>query len=184
MICERRSASARKSSAYARRTRRKQRRGSKNNRMGLIMKTKNLIIINIAAAALFFLLTTVTTIEPYGKIFERKPVFKWTGMPSSYTIMIDDNPDFSTPIIEEVKKKEYTPKNNLELGDHYWKVKGIRNSKVQKFTIVSKVSLKREEESLRNDGNTKLKLNTQLITGAAILDINQTMKIDEKRSKT
>ena len=139
------------------------------------MKIKNVILANLAAVALLFILTTTLPINPKGEIFERKPVFEWRGLPTSYIVMIDDNPQFSTPTTAQVKGKTYTPENDLELGEHYWKVEGIRESKVQKFTITSKVSLKREEKNLRNDGNTKLNLDV-CGTGAAVLDVNQTVE--------
>lgn len=148
------------------------------------MKTKTIILANIVIVTLFFILTSTTPLSPKGEVLERKPEFKWLGLPTSYTVMIDDNPDFSTPITAEVEGKTYTPENNLELGEHYWKVKGFRNSKAQKFTIASKVSIKTEEENLRNDGNTRLKLNLKPgVTGAAILDINQTIKLGKETEK-
>lgn len=145
------------------------------------MKTKKIILLNIIVILLFFILTSTTLLSPKGEVFERKPEFKWTGLPTSYTIMIDDNPDFSTPITANVKGKTYALEDNLELGYYYWKVKGFRNSKVQKFTITSKVSLKREEEDLRNDGNTRLKLDLKpSVVGAVVLDINQTIKLEKE----
>lgn len=146
------------------------------------MKIRTIILTNIAIAALFFLLMNTTPLTPNGNIFERKPEFKWFGLPTSYTIMIDDNPDFTTPIKAKVEGKTYTPENNLELGDHYWKVKGFRESRTQKFTIVSQVSLKREDdENLRNDGNTRLNLDLKpSIVGAVVLDINQTIRFEKE----
>lgn len=145
------------------------------------MKTKKMILVNILVVLSFFIFTSTITLNPKEEIFERKPEFKWTGLPTSYTIMIDDNPDFSTPITAQVKGKTYTPEDNLDIGEYYWKVKGFRNSKVQKFIITSKVSLKREKEDLRNDGNTRLRLDFKpSITGAAILDINQTIKLEKE----
>lgn len=150
--------------------------------MGVInMKTRNIILLNIAIIILFFILTSTTPLNPQREIFERKPTFEWLGLPTSYTIMIDNNPDFSTPITADVKGKTYTLEDSLELGEYYWKVKGFRSSKVQKFMITSKVSLKREEEDLRNDGNTRLKLDFKpSVTGAAILDINKTIKLEKE----
>lgn len=146
------------------------------------MKIKRLIVINIVILILLFLFTTVTSLNPKGEILERKPTFEWLGLPTGYVIMIDDNPDFTTPTTVEVKGNKYSPENELELGEHYWKVKGLRESEVQKFTIVSKVSLKREEdENLRNDGNTRLKLGIiSGVTGAVTLDINQTIKLEKE----
>ena len=145
------------------------------------MKTKKIILLNIAVIALFFILTSTTPLNPKGEIFERKPEFKWVGLPTSYTILIDDNPDFSTPITADVKGKTYNLEDNLELGDYYWQVKGFRNSKVQKFTITSKVSIKKVEEELRNDGNTRLTLDLKpSVIGAVILDINQTIKLEKE----
>ncbi len=149
------------------------------------MKTK-IILVNLIILALFLILTTTTPLTPKGETFERKPTFEWLGMPTSYVIMIDDNPDFTTPTTAKVEGKTYAPEEDLELGTYYWKVKGFRNSKVQEFTITSKVSLKREEdEKVRNDGNTRLKLDIQPgITGAVILDINQTINTENAEEVT
>lgn len=146
------------------------------------MKAKRIIIANIALLALIFILSSTITLGPKGEIFERKPEFKWIGLPISYTIIIDDNPDFTTPITEKVKGNSYTPENDLALGDYYWKIKGIRNSNVQKFSLLSKVSLERlEEERLKNDGNVKLRLGlVPGAIGAAVLDINQSLKIGKE----
>lgn len=146
------------------------------------MKIKHVIIANIMILLLTFLLTTATPLSPKGETLERKLTFEWLGLPIGYTIMIDDNPEFTTPVTAEVKGNNYSPENEFELGSYYWKIKGLRESKAQKFTIVSKVSLKTEEdENLRNDGNTRLKLSLNPgITGAAILDVNQTIKLDEE----
>lgn len=144
------------------------------------MKTRTIILTNIAILILFIILTSTITLNPKGEICERKPTFEWLGLPTSYVIMIDDNPYFSTPVTAQVNGKTYALENSLELGDHYWKVKGLRESKVQKFTIVSRVSLKREDEDMRNDGNTRLKLGIQPgVTGAVVLDINHTIKLEK-----
>ena len=140
---------------------------------------KKIIIANITMIALFFILTTILLTSPKGETLERKPTFEWFGLPTGYVIMIDDNPEYTTPITAELKGNTYTLEENLGLGDHYWKVKGIRGSNVQTFTITSEVSLKTEEDSLRNDGNTRLSIETMpTITGAAILGINQTIKLE------
>lgn len=146
------------------------------------MKIKRLIIINIVILALLFLFTTTISLNPKGEILERKPTFEWLGTPTSYAIMIDDNPDFTTPTVIEVRGNKYSPEEDLELGEYYWKVKGFRESNVQKFTVTSKVSLKREEnENIKNDGNTRLRLGINHgITGAVILDINQTIKLGKE----
>jgi len=144
------------------------------------MKIRNIIIINIAILIAFILFTSTILLNPKEKTLERKPEFRWTGLATTYTIMIDDNLDFSTPIIQKVDGKTFTPEENLELGEQYWKVKGIRESQVNKFTIESKVSIKKEQEDLKNDGNTRLKLETIPVTGAAILDIDDTIKLAEE----
>lgn len=145
------------------------------------MKLKTFLTINAISILLFFLLTATVPLNPKGEIFEKRPVFKWLGMPSSYTVLIDDNPEFTTPVTAKVEGNSYVPEENLGLGEHYWKVEGIRGGKAQKFTIASTVSLKTEEDSIRNDGNTRLKLDLKpSITGAVILDINQTIRLGEE----
>lgn len=145
--------------------------------MGVAMKLKSILLLNTIIILLFITLISVIPLSPGKETFERKPTFQWIGLPTTYTILIDDNPEFTTPTKAEVKGNSYTPEENLELGEHYWKVEGILGGKTQKFTITPKVSLKREEDSLKNDGNTRLKLDlTPGITGAMILDVNKTIK--------
>ena len=54
-------------------------------------------------------------------------------------ILIDDNPDFSSP--EEIFVEDNLV-INFKPGVYYWRIKGISESTVRKLTIVSEVNLK------------------------------------------
>ena len=129
---------------------------------------------------MLFIITTTITKGPQQETSERKPAFQWLGLHTGYTIMIDDNPEFTTPLTAEVEGNTFIPEENLGLGQHYWKVKGLRESGIKTFTIISEVSIKKEQDNLRNDGNTKLIIEkSPSITGAVILDINRTIKLEK-----
>ncbi len=145
------------------------------------MRIKAIIITNLIILGFLFLITTIKLESPQGEIFERKPTFQWTGFSPSYKLILDENPEFTSPEIKVVKEKKYTPKENLPLGEYYWKIIGLRESKVKKFRIISKVSIKKEDKEIINDGNTRIKLGFKpQITGAAILDLQEKANIPEK----
>lgn len=73
------------------------------------------------------------------------------------TILIDDNPDFSTPIMIKAEDNLVV---RLEPGEYYWKVKGALESKTHTLTINSLVELmlrpNGDEYDVVNAGNTAL----------------------------
>jgi len=153
------------------------------------MKLKILILINILAVILFYLfvnLATITQVSPSGDILQRSPEFRWEGLPIiTYTLLIDDNADFSTPIVAKVKGNTYVPEQDLAAGTYYWKVIGFKETGVQKFTITPTVSLKRESiVTLRNDGNVVVKLDMKpKLTGAAVLEIDKVVKLENETTE-
>ncbi|MDD5253636.1 MAG: hypothetical protein PHG05_00850 [Candidatus Nanoarchaeia archaeon] len=155
------------------------------------MKTiTKIIIVNLIL--LIIILTLLFPSLNYPKndeiIFERTPELRWTGLPITYTILIDNNPGFSSPIEKKVPCCSYIPDENLDLETIYWKVKGIFSSKTSKFNIQSKVSLKlkKDEENytITNDGNSQLNISVEeqienkvSVTGQAILDIDESLTL-------
>ncbi len=56
------------------------------------------------------------------------PTLDWSDVPDAtgYHILIDDNPDFSSPIVDDtITENTYTPASDLPEGKIYWKVSAI-----------------------------------------------------------
>lgn len=88
-------------------------------------------LIDIGAALGFIPTTppgTPSLVTPLNSssIADPTPTFEWDDNPetSSYTILVDNNSDFSSPEINEtVVTSHYTPGSNLPEDTYYWKVK-------------------------------------------------------------
>jgi len=95
-------------------------------------------------------------------------------------ILIDDNLDFTSPEIIEVKDNL---KIVLEPGVYYWKAEGILESEIRSLTVESRVDLKLKkisegEYGLVNAGNVVL--NVEVYNGAE-LDEKIVLKQDEEK---
>jgi hypothetical protein len=90
-------------------------------------------------------------------------------------ILIDDNPDFSSPM--KISSSEIEGKKLVfEEGTYYWKAEGILSGVSKEFTINSNVGLELVEEnsSLKNVGTVQLnvsKENSDGSEGVVILDV-------------
>ncbi len=95
-------------------------------------------------------------------------------------ILIDDNPEFSSP--DEI----YVEDNlviNLKPGKHYWKIKGLTESEIRELTVLSEVDLKLkslggESYGIVNAGNTRL--NVDVYDNSKLTE-KITLGIDEER---
>ncbi|MCD4666750.1 hypothetical protein K8R47_02995 [archaeon] len=129
------------------------------------MKNKDWILvgINVVLISLIFANSFVFLGNPNNndRITGRVVQFNWEGAAEGYTILIDDNEEFTSPIIKEVTN------NSLELdlkpGTYYWKVQTDNlESPVWKFYIDTEVVINLEtgDESLKiiNKGNDNLNL--------------------------
>ena len=122
-------------------------------------------------------------------ITERLPTFKWFG--NADKIIIDDNDEFVSPIIEDVVGNSYQIKNKLNFTTYYWKLIGKKGTSVWQFKIDSLVALRLKNESnlynLSNIGNTNLDVEIQenkgsKITGRITLEQNETKQFEIKNS--
>lgn len=118
-------------------------------------------------------------------ITERQPVFKWIGKANK--LFIDDNDEFTTPIIENIENSPYKLKAKLNFKTYYWKL-GNKDSSVFQFTVQSLVALTLKNQSdlynITNVGNTDLEIeihqkNKELwkITGNIVLRENETKQL-------
>ncbi|HLG24320.1 MAG TPA: hypothetical protein VI564_05320 [Candidatus Nanoarchaeia archaeon] len=143
----------------------------------------------LALIILIVLLTSLVSVTPISpkdtEITKVQPTFSWSGK-ADY-LVIDDNPEFSSPIVEKVSGSEHTIQNSLTFGTHYWKLKGIVTSKTSQFTINSVVDLeisKTGDEGkiiLANSGNSALKIFHYESRGLSKLTGLHSLKINESK---
>ena len=124
---------------------------------------KGLLFLGLVLLVVSFLsLVSITPLYPINEeITKTSPMFKWSG--NAKYILIDDNPDFSSPIIEKAEGGEHSLEKPLSFGVHYWKLKGYSESKTSMFTINSIVDLELEKTEtnqarLLNSGNSDIKV--------------------------
>lgn len=101
-------------------------------------------------------------------------------------ILIDDSPDFTSPIKFDLKERN-TTKILLEPGTYYWKSVGILESTVRKFTISSEVGLELKNQSLKNTGNVILNVTEETegnASGLFILEVDIEYIINETDNET
>lgn len=134
----------------------------------------NILIVGLLLSNLGVLL--VSPIDGF-ESFEREVVFDWSGWGKEYTILLDDDDDFNSPIIKKVTGNFYVV-DDLEIGKYYWKVqKEAVESHVRSFEIKSLVGLDvvedDEEIILRNSGNVDETISaTNSITGQVVFDVD------------
>jgi len=124
-------------------------------------------------------------------ITERQPIFKWIG--KADRLIIDDNKEFISPLVEDINGNSYQVKNKLNFTTYYWKLIGKKETSVWQFKIDSVVALQLKNDSdrydLSNVGNTDLDVeiherNTSFwkITGNIILEEDKTKQIEVEES--
>jgi len=139
-----------------------------------------LSILFIALALILFLYNFNILLEPKQNIHStsRIVMFRWIG--TSSAIMIDNNAEFSSPLILNGERVAIT---ELEPGSYFWKTKsGL--SPIRKFSIDSAVIVDYEQQennvSIKNIGNVDILLelfNKLSSTGMAILNLNQEINV-------
>jgi len=134
---------------------------------------------------LFINLVSISLLSPHENesLTERRPLFRWMGLQNEYIFYLDENPHFTSPLKLNVRGNVYSPNSELDFGEYYWKVESPPfSSPTQKFTIVSSVIVSRNNETLKNEGNTPLLVHTSRITGAFVLGVNESLKIGEEEN--
>lgn len=149
-----------------------------------------LTIIPLVVAFSFFAAPVPLVPEHEAIITEKQPTFVWEGHATH--LVIDDNPSFSSPIVEKVTKSPHTLNKELDFTTYHWKVQGERESKASQFTIESIVALDLVQRGnaveLTNSGTTTQNISIEEhsngfwgITGNIILEEKRT--ITRKLSK-
>ncbi len=152
--------------------------------MAKLKISKALILANLLVIGLVIYLlagiTAIPLIEPENGVYmtERAPEFVWGGPYKQFELLVDDDPDFTSPFAVKVSDNSFRFSNNLDFGTYYWKVRsGVFESGVRKFTLGSSVVLAREKNEVRNEGNTDVVLHR--VTGAMVLGVGSSVKIGE-----
>lgn len=137
--------------------------------------------------------TRLFLVAPQEKIItDRTPLFSWSGNYDLYELIVDDDVNFDSPILKiNLFENKYQGEKDLEFGNYYWKIKAFNGeswieSKIGKFRIDSLVALQLEEEGARNIGNVPIKvdiLENNLVVGAAILDVKETLVDENQENK-
>jgi len=125
---------------------------------------------NLAVIALLINAITIPLLSPaYGlESTKTQPEFAWGGLQGhagkAFIFMVDENPDFSSPITKEVEGNSYRPEDPLEFGTYYWKVVSpeCATSPTGMFTVVSEVAVERENGRLKNTGNSAIALEAHM----------------------
>lgn len=132
----------------------------------------------VVAVILVFIYLLKVPVQPKYNDFltEREVQFKVFGLSDS--VLIDDNPEFISPI---EKEKPYTL--NLKPGEYYWK--DSNSFLVGKFTIQSEVNVRLEKNennyTIHNLGNVPVGLDIEkkgFLTGAAVVNFGDSVDLD------
>ena len=148
-----------------------------------ILRT-DLIVIGITLVSLLFLIgyAQPLIISPNNELISSNNSVLFSFDKASY-LLIDENPEFTSP------EKIYVENNlavNLKPGTYYWKIGGVLQSEVRKFTIESRIELKFKENlennsyDVVNAGNTRLLvnvLNNTSIISHVVLDVDESTNI-------
>jgi hypothetical protein len=125
------------------------------------IKTLDLIFVvgTILSFALLFEYTSPLVISPLGdyETNSREILFSLKNVDS---ILIDDNLDFSSPLLVEINEDEIL---TFEPGLYYWKIDSVLDSEVRSFTINSLVDLR-----ILNENGSLYVLNA----GNVVLDVD------------
>jgi hypothetical protein len=97
------------------------------------------------------------------------------------SILIDDNPEFTSP--ETINVKD-SPVVRLAPGTYYWKVQGVLKSEIRKLTILSEVNLKLKKSEqgyeVVNSGNVALNVevyDNETLAGKMILEVDESKNV-------
>jgi hypothetical protein len=145
----------------------------------------NVIVVGLAAVS-FLSMVSIQALYPFSDMvtYDRTPYFEWSAWGDDYELLLDEDPQFRTPMSFEVSGTNYVLDDSLEFGAYWWKVRGAgAESEPRKFTVVSTVALSRPERSvITNAGNTDLLVYRSGLAGAVTLAVNGTLEVREEEN--
>lgn len=147
-------------------------------------KITKMIVMNLILIAIL-LATIIYPLKPEINLKEREVRLRWLAIYKNYTIHIDDNKEFTSPMIIKTERRDYPIK--LEPGIYFWKIKaGGISSPTKEIIFNSDVSIKLNNKTLENDGNVNLNISLETPTGAIIMDLpyKEKVKIEDRSNIT
>lgn len=140
------------------------------------MKKTAIIGVNVMVIVIV-LAMMIYPLKPEIDLRERDVRLRWYGVYKNYTLYVDDNREFTSPIVVKTERRDYPIE--LEPGVYFWKIRaGGISSFVKKLEIDSAVSIKVRNDSLENDGNVDLNVTLEKVTGAVIAELPYKGKIN------
>ncbi len=106
-----------------------------------------------------------------------KPVFDWADVSgaTSYTILVDNNSDFSTPEINQSPTvSNYTPTSDMAIGTYYWKVLSTNSFGSSSYSSTWSLILAPLSAPINvttNPGATDITVSWDAVTGATSYDV-------------
>jgi hypothetical protein len=134
------------------------------------------MVFLIIVGAILFLTPKIIGVNQEDKL----TFFKFTN---AYAILIDDNPEFSSP--EKINEKT----TKLGPGEYYWRAVGLfGESETGNFSIDSEVVISMDVDegtTLKNKGNVPARVvesSGGIITGNMIIEINEEREFSNQSS--
>jgi len=130
-------------------------------------------VILVEAVIFFLLIGGLFLFTPKILGVEREDKLTFFKFSNAYAILIDDNPEFTSP--EKINDKAM----KLNPGKYYWKAIGLLGeSETGDFNIDSEViiSVDIEDKTLKNEGNVPINVDKKtggVISGNMIIEINE-----------
>lgn len=140
-----------------------------------LSQLKKQVALTLIVLMLAILLNFNIPVSPTDSTTNRTILFEWIGF--AKTVLIDDNPSFTSPII--ISEEETA---TLPPGEYYWRTNGFSVKK--RFTIDSEVAISLRtsdnKHNIENKGNVNILLETLRsrdwsITGAATLNLGESL---------
>ena len=149
-----------------------------------------IVLLSLILILYIYYNSLIVTLHPENNsvITDIQPTFRWTG--EANKLLIDDNEEFISPIIEDIKGNSYQIEDKLNFTTYYWKLIGKKESSVSQFRVDSVVAmdLKNQNElyNITNVGTADLNVEVveeipfSEITGGFVLRLNETRQFNVK----
>ena len=102
-------------------------RGLKEYKKSSVLAFSIIVIFLI----IFLAFESLTLIYPRGVIVDRSITFEWRGSYDSYHLLVDDDSEFKSPMIDVVLESDYfVLDGDIDFGEYYWKLVAVEDGKI------------------------------------------------------
>jgi len=136
--------------------------------------TANLLLIILLLALMIY------PLRPEINVKEKEVEFRWIAIYKNYTLYVDDNEEFTSPMVIRTERRSYPV--NLEPGTYFYMISSGRiSSRLKRLEVKSEVATKVDNSTLKNDGNVDLNVSINSLTGAVVakLPYKDNMEIEK-----